>query len=162
MPALHFSLAGLSLSAASMFTCSIVFCCSSPGVQEPEKAPPSPAGATASPASASGPYRPLIRVRKLSEQEKARAAQEKLAKSAGELENDLKAARGVRVVIDLLAEAKRPLVLHNGLLDLCHVYHSFLGPLPASLPGMRSPHAILWLSSLLPRSFCANLVDSRC
>ena len=44
----------------------------------------------------------------------------------------MKAAIGVRAVIDLLAAARKPLVGHNMLLDLLHTLQSFNAPLPVS------------------------------
>lgn len=40
---------------------------------------------------------------------------------------------GFRIVIDAMADAKIPIVVHNGLYDICKIYANFVGELPAQL-----------------------------
>ncbi|CAL1353899.1 unnamed protein product [Linum trigynum] len=47
-------------------------------------------------------------------------------------EKKIKAAIGVRHVIDLLSSEKKLIVGHNCFLDIAHVYSKFLGPLPCT------------------------------
>lgn len=48
-------------------------------------------------------------------------------------ERDCLAAVGFRKVIDMISESKKPLVGHNMLLDVCHMIHQFVEPLPPTL-----------------------------
>lgn len=56
------------------------------------------------------------------DEEAQKRKDEKLAQLQGSL--------GFRKVWDYLAASKKPLVAHNCMLDLCHLYGKFVGPLP--------------------------------
>ncbi|XP_021842674.1 poly(A)-specific ribonuclease PARN isoform X2 [Spinacia oleracea] len=45
----------------------------------------------------------------------------------------IKAAAGVRHVIDLLSAENKLIVGHNCFLDMAHMYHKFIGPLPSTI-----------------------------
>ena len=79
-------------------------------------------------------YSKIMTVSRLSEQE--REAEEK--RKADEQEKSVREKVGFRLVIDALIAAQKPLVGHNMLLDLCHLYHSFLGPLPDTAEQFRT------------------------
>ena len=40
-------------------------------------------------------------------------------------------------IIKLITSSKKPLLGHNLLLDLCHFYHSFVGPIPPTAEEFR-------------------------
>ncbi|CAN0163702.1 unnamed protein product, partial [Scytosiphon promiscuus] len=69
---------------------------------------------------------------------------------------ELRRAVGFRRVLDVLFEAGKPVICHNGLLDLLHTYNKFVGPIPEGLDeGTRALHA------LLPRLFDSKVVMAK-
>ncbi|MES1911511.1 MAG: hypothetical protein MHM6MM_003929 [Cercozoa sp. M6MM] len=69
-----------------------------------------------------------------------------------ELEANLQADIGARLVFDLMAESGKPVVVHNGLLDLMHLYSAFVEPLPQDPETWRAK-----MHSILPK-----VVDTKC
>ncbi|CAM9998701.1 unnamed protein product, partial [Hapterophycus canaliculatus] len=66
---------------------------------------------------------------------------------------DLRRAVGFRRVLDVLFDAGKPVICHNGLLDLLHTHDKFVGPIPEELSsGTQALHA------LLPRLFDSKAV----
>ncbi|EFJ28195.1 hypothetical protein SELMODRAFT_451150 [Selaginella moellendorffii] len=51
------------------------------------------------------------------------------------MECDVMEAVGFRQVIDAISESKKPIVGHNCVLDLAHIYNKFIGPLPDNYSG---------------------------
>lgn len=47
-----------------------------------------------------------------------------------EFERSFQESVGFRKIIDFIAERKLPIVGHNCLLDLCHIFHKFIAPCP--------------------------------
>lgn len=70
----------------------------------------------------------VIRIDKLSYEEKIELAKRKRDE---ELER-LKSQYGFSEIVELIQKSSVPIVLHNGYLDLAHMYHHFLCPLPES------------------------------
>jgi hypothetical protein len=70
----------------------------------------------------------------MSEEEKAKRREEKKQ----QIENELREAIGFRHVIDHVIASKKALVGHNMMLDLLHIYHSFIRPLPPKFEDFRS------------------------
>ncbi|KAJ1915588.1 hypothetical protein IWQ60_008389 [Tieghemiomyces parasiticus] len=71
-----------------------------------------------------------------------RATPDELAQRRNErlhnFEKDIDRARGFNHVIDMLIRHRKPLVGHNLLLDLCHLYNQFCEPLPPVLSEFKS------------------------
>jgi hypothetical protein len=95
----------------------------------------------------------MIRIRRLSLAERAAAAEARELAAQKEFASQLTSARGLRQVFDLLTSSNVPLVGHNMLLDVLHVYHSFIGILPSSYIEFKRR-----LSSL----FTAGIFDTKC
>merc|ERR1712137_130095 len=76
---------------------------------------------------------PVMSISKVSKKE--RAEQEKKDLKEKE-EKELKRI-GFRRVVELMCEAKKPLLGHNMLLDLCHFYNAFIGALPQTAEEFR-------------------------
>lgn len=91
-------------------------------------------------------------------------------------ETRMKSYVGFRHVIDLLVEARKPIIAHNCLHDLCKIYANFISPLPSSLSDFkRNLHSLFplivdtkvlvgtvakerkWLSELLQTNFDKGL-----
>ncbi|CAN0287360.1 unnamed protein product [Ectocarpus sp. 12 AP-2014] len=69
---------------------------------------------------------------------------------------DLRRAVGFRLVVDEISKAGKPVICHNGLLDLLHTHDKFVGPIPADMDdGTRALH------SLLPRLFDSKVVMAK-
>lgn len=51
---------------------------------------------------------------------------------------DSEDALGLTRVIDFIAELKKPLIVHNGAMDLMFLYHHFFGPLPEDVNVFKS------------------------
>eukprot|EP00752_Nemacystus_decipiens_P005135 g4659.t1 len=70
--------------------------------------------------------------------------------------NDLRRAVGFRRVVEEVFKAGKPVVCHNGLLDLLHTHDKFVGPIPEDLDsGTKALH------SLVPRLFDSKVVMSK-
>uniref|UniRef100_A0A6B2L3Q5 Uncharacterized protein n=1 Tax=Arcella intermedia TaxID=1963864 RepID=A0A6B2L3Q5_9EUKA len=54
-------------------------------------------------------------------------------KSTASKESKIRRAIGFREVIDLIIQSKKPIVGHNCFMDLIHIYHRFVEPIPSSL-----------------------------
>jgi hypothetical protein len=52
-------------------------------------------------------------------------------------ERALLSAVGARRVLDAISRSKATLVCHNGLLDVLHIYNTFVGPLPGARCAVR-------------------------
>jgi len=61
----------------------------------------------------------------------------------------------INQIIHAILSSGRPIVLHNGMLDLCHLYSSFIGELPSSLEKFNQ----LW-ATILHLGGC-SLLDSK-
>ncbi|CBJ26041.1 conserved unknown protein [Ectocarpus siliculosus] len=69
---------------------------------------------------------------------------------------DLRRAVGFRRVVDEISKAGKPVICHNGLLDLLHTHDKFVGPIPVDMDdGTRALH------SLLPRLFDSKVVMAK-
>jgi hypothetical protein len=55
-----------------------------------------------------------------------------------ELLEELESLKGFRMVIDALIEAKKPLIGHNMLLDVCHTYSAFCYDLPEDVEDFKN------------------------
>eukprot|EP00903_Cladosiphon_okamuranus_P008694 g8330.t1 len=67
--------------------------------------------------------------------------------------NDLRKAVGFRRVVEEIFTAGKPVICHNGLLDLLHTHDKFVGPIPDDLDaGTKALH------SLMPRLFDSKAV----
>lgn len=79
-------------------------------------------------------YSKVMVISRLSEEERAEAE----AKKEKEKEQAILDQIGVRRVFDALVKAQKPLIGHNMLLDVCHIYDAFIGPLPVSAEAFRA------------------------
>ncbi|CAB1119948.1 unnamed protein product [Ectocarpus sp. CCAP 1310/34] len=85
-------------------------------------------------------------------EEEAKLRAEEQARQLG----DLRRAVGFRRVVDEISKAGKPVICHNGLLDLLHTHDKFVGPIPADMDdGTRALH------SLLPRLFDSKVVMAK-
>eukprot|EP00011_Vannellida_sp_DIVA3-517-6-12_P015107 CAMPEP_0114615568 /NCGR_PEP_ID=MMETSP0168-20121206/6231_1 /TAXON_ID=95228 ORGANISM="Vannella sp., Strain DIVA3 517/6/12" /NCGR_SAMPLE_ID=MMETSP0168 /ASSEMBLY_ACC=CAM_ASM_000044 /LENGTH=530 /DNA_ID=CAMNT_0001826641 /DNA_START=125 /DNA_END=1714 /DNA_ORIENTATION=+ len=98
-------------------------------------------------------YSKVMVLSRLSEEER-RAAEEKKER---EREEALREQVGARLVFDALVRAQKPLVGHNMLLDVCHLFEAFLGPLPESAEEFRAE-----LHSCFPVIFDTKYFGSYC
>lgn len=123
----------------------------------------------------SGPYNGTqLRLVLMSSVEEARKKNQATRdyESRRSYEQRIKESIGFKSVIDVLVDAKKPVVAHNCLHDLCKVYGNFVGPLPAELPDFKRRFSSLfplvvdtkimvnavaserkWLSDILQASF---------
>lgn len=76
----------------------------------------------------------FIVVRRVTEEDKKKLAQEKLQAELDEVDE----ASGMCRVIKLLSESGKVVVGHNMLLDVLHIMHQFTGPLPDDLSEFKS------------------------
>jgi poly(A)-specific ribonuclease len=59
---------------------------------------------------------------------------------------DLEHEIGFRKIIDALIESKKPIVVHNGILDLCHIYAKFIDRLPMEVSVFKTQFTALFPS----------------
>jgi poly(A)-specific ribonuclease len=83
-------------------------------------------GLTLSRASIDGSKWPTITITRISEEDRA----ESVKKAEEERLRKKEQSRGFLRVVELMCAAKKPLLGHNMLLDLCYFYQHFLGSLP--------------------------------
>ncbi|KAJ1645929.1 hypothetical protein IWQ61_010258 [Dispira simplex] len=65
-------------------------------------------------------------------------AQEAQDKKMADFQQDVEEAMGFTRVLECLIQARKPIVGHNVLLDLCHIYHQFCDPLPTTLARFKT------------------------
>ncbi|RUS16892.1 hypothetical protein BC937DRAFT_90686 [Endogone sp. FLAS-F59071] len=76
----------------------------------------------------------FIHVRRITEKETAK----KYAEKKRVFDNNMDAAVGFRKVIDMMSQSRKPIIGHNMLLDVVHLVHQFMQPLPDTIAEFKA------------------------